>query len=321
MSKNDVNEREGRAALESISANTERVITLRKASQTEAAASLAAETEELIVSLSGKGSVSLKQESRDALREALATAEPISGVVVETGADDPLTTAGVPELIAEGAKRARSGIELGTKMGDVGRELAAVMLDIRMKFNRKGLPDLEARDGRTKKAVRFVYDTAMEGVAKDDVTKSDARKTLELAVRRRTQDAVVDFLRSLNDLPRAEVLAYFPQVSATAFEAAGSHTEAVYATYSEAGMELPRKGYTERQRELMAARTTPNEIEAGEDEDADIMTRSGDKLGKAKNLLSQTVKLAGRLDNDDRAKLKAELSSLIMELSAEANKL
>jgi hypothetical protein len=263
--KNDVTTEDGTKVIEQIDANVERVRSLAEAENAEGAKALHDETEALISTLTGKGSIAVKKDKRAALAAASVvepkreeTPAPAANVPATLETVDYHAIPGMDDLIKAGANKVKEGVSLGLKMTDVATEVARVQLEMRQHMrNKAGLPDLLAESKYTKNAAKEIYDTAAKGLEADDVLAKSAHASLKKGAQNRMSDVLVEFLRTLDEQPEF-AREFFP--AAIEKHADKKPTEAVYAFYEENGTTLPRKGRTELARE--AAREKAKELEA-----------------------------------------------------------
>lgn len=234
----------------------------------------------------------------------------------------------VEAIVNDGVRRVKRAVNAGLKAADMATEIAGTLLDARLKMPNPdtGLPDIIAQRKYTKNIARDLFLEARQGVTEEDVDRSATHKSLAKAVRNRMSDAMVAFLRGLDEDPeRAQAL--FPMVD---FEGEESPTEAVYAAYADQGVNLPRKGRTElaredarRRAELLKA-AIAGELPAGDDEDLDEeeeLARDIAALESVERNFISTTKRAERLTPGARAALKAKINQTIVNLSAAAAQL
>jgi hypothetical protein len=268
--KYDVTKPEGKAALETIAANTERVASLRAEGNTDGAEALSVETDTMITALAGKNSIKAKKDARDALRKANEVEAPKSAEVAIPS--DYREIEGVSALVDEGAKKIREGIAVGLKMVDLARSVGEIQLAQRLRITdpKTGLPDLNAVTRPAKDASKDTYGIVAAELAPDDVESQAMHASIMKATQNRRSDVLVKFLRDLETVQTPEeIRSVFPTIQVADEKGAEeSYTEAVYALYAEKGIELPRKGRTElaaekaREKAARAARA----LEAGPSE-------------------------------------------------------
>jgi hypothetical protein len=247
VSKFDITSDEGKAALETIAANTERIGSLRAEGNTDAAEELSTETDALITSLSGKGSIKAKKERRDALRAANAVEPPKSAEIVVPA--DYKDIPDVLSLVEQGREKIREGIAIGLKMADTARVVGEIQLAQRLKIidPKTGLPDLHADTKTAKDASKATYEPVLAEFGDDETDKIAAYNSLVKGVQNRRSDVLVKFLRDLDSVQTPdEIRSVFPTISVADSKGADeSYTEAVYALYESKGITLPRKGRAE----------------------------------------------------------------------------
>jgi len=204
--RNDVNETEGEKATEQIAANVERLKVLAADGNADAVAALKQETEDLIASLSGKGSIAIKTKARAHLAEAakvelegtkaeVATA-PKEGTVV---AKDYSEFAGVVELRDLGAERVAEGVRLHMKAGDLATEVAKISVDIWLRLPGKDdNPDIMGTGGQAQAVMQDLFAKAGKGF-KDNFDTKESLTAFTRAVQYRRTDIRAQVLRSLDD--------------------------------------------------------------------------------------------------------------------------
>jgi hypothetical protein len=174
--RNDVNTDEGRAVVDQIDANVERARSLRDA---EALKNLADETETLISSLSGKGSINAKKLKRDAWNDAASEAADAIAKAVESAQAQPqggaqsdeiaerdvMAIEGMADLIAAGAERIAEGVRLHIKASHTAMDLARIGLDMWRRIeNKDGLPDIVGDSDQAKKASGMLKSAAADAL-------------------------------------------------------------------------------------------------------------------------------------------------------------
>jgi hypothetical protein len=202
----DVTEPDGVKVIEQIDANVERLKALAAERSAEAVTALVGETEELIASLSGKGSIAIKKDKRaavtaaadipaDAPKAEVATA-PKEGVVV---AKDYTEYAGVVELRDLGAERVAEGVRLHMKAGDLATEVAKISVDIWLRLPGKDdNPDIMGTGGQAQAVMQDLYTRAGKGF-KDSFDTKESLTAFTRAVQYRRTDIRAQVLRSLDD--------------------------------------------------------------------------------------------------------------------------
>jgi hypothetical protein len=246
--KYDVTKPEGKAALETIAANAERILSLRAEENEEAVKALFAETDEMIKRLSGKGVAASRATAKKLVSDALEAeiVKPSTEIVLPT---DYREIEGVSALVDEGAKKIREGIKVGLKMVDLARSVGEIQLAQRLRIvdPKTGLPDLNAETKPAKDASKDTYAVVLSEIADDDVDAKAMHASIQKATQNRRSDVLVKFLRDLETVQTPEeIRSVFPTIQVADEKGAEeSYTEAVYALYAEKGITLPRKGRTE----------------------------------------------------------------------------
>lgn len=255
--KTDITKPAGAKALEEIDQRI--AVVEAKARSGEDTSEAVQAIEDLISALSGKGVAAVKATKRKELREAAAT--PIAA----PDASSYEQFEGAKERVADIAKVAREAVEAGRKVGTLADQVSSGMLELRLSIINPatGLPDLMADSKYTKNAASAVYAAVESQIDAEDDDRLEALERLQAAVRGRSSTTVSRWLRALDEFPaddesqeaRAGLLReHFPAVAdAIADDPETSATEAVYALYSAKGVELPRKGRAEIQREKRRA--------------------------------------------------------------------
>ncbi|MGW6754539.1 hypothetical protein [Streptomyces sp. NPDC055006] len=193
--KNDVTTDEGAQALDEINANIERAGSLTDA---DALTALEAETEELIASLSGKGSIAVKTEKRDQMRSAAARA--VVGPDAEAKA--PAVTydefEGVTELVSMGATKLAEGVRLQVGTSKLASEIAQISVDMWLRLpNSDGDPDLMGTSARARQTWRDILKGAGEGFERT-AENEDALNKLQRSVQDYRSDVRAQHLRGLD---------------------------------------------------------------------------------------------------------------------------
>lgn len=195
----DVNAPEGAQVVDQIDANIERTRSLAAAGKADEVKALAKETEALISSLSGKGSIAVKKDKRADMSAAAATRAEASTEVVDPG--DYSQYEGVSELVSVGAERVAEGVRLHLKASEVAKEIADVGLDMWLRIpNKDGLPDLRGDSHAAKEAMRDLYAKAGEGFERNAANEA-ALKSLQRAVQHQRGNVRTRYLMELNDDP------------------------------------------------------------------------------------------------------------------------
>jgi len=320
--KNDVNTDQGKAVLEQIDANIERAASLAEAENVEGLKELKEETETLISSLSGTGSVAIRKEKRNAFAAAAQGAEkPKSKAVEKKPAEgevtkevqDPYSIDGVRELVDLGAEKFAEGVRLHIRMKDIAVDVAKVILDQRLRIpNKDGLPDLKATSHAAKQVSRDMYTKAGElfkaGGNADETEVKNAINKLIKGVQNHMRSVINDYLLTLDENPeeaqRWELVAKSDQSKDQPL------SEAVAATY---GWELPK--------ELESGEGKPEGEGEGDGEgsgDSHATDPADTVIGyftKAKGELSKAQKKVKALSEEtDKDKIRAEIDKLVTDL-------
>lgn len=194
-----------------ITANIERIRTLSVAGESDAAAALYTETEALISSVvkaNGKADTESRRKYRAAASEARKAQPPVtpsSEVATVTPADPAITDDyhTIPkavELVSMGADKVREGITAGLKASNTAREVANIMMDLRLSQHTKaGLPDLKCTRQATKDSHADIYATAMAGMDIDPGQRELVFKSLQRAVNYQMSDVVVRWVEALDN--------------------------------------------------------------------------------------------------------------------------
>lgn len=215
------------------------------------------------------------REARDAVLNADKPAEPAdaapapaASTAIVRQAEDPMEIEGIPALVSQAKKAFKDGVKYGLKLSEVGETVARTMLEMRLKMthNASGLPDLMSIEKKTKNSAGLVYDGAREGMDPTDQKLKDAHDALQKATQNKMADILVGWLRDFDSSPNPDealetARLFFPDAATMVEEAREakdsgaevsdadlSLTEAIYAVYKDAGVELPRYGRTEIQR-------------------------------------------------------------------------
>jgi tetratricopeptide (TPR) repeat protein len=266
--RNDVNTDEGQKVIEQVDANIERALSLTDA---EALTELETETESLISSLSGKGSIAVKTEKRtafkaaaDTMPEDVSTTPTPKGEVSAVNPQDYSVYAGVTELIADGAARVAEGVKLHLKTSDLAKDVASIMLDMWHRIpNKDGNPDILGASHAAKEAARALYNKAGEGFEHNYDTE-EALKKLQRAVQHQRSDVRAQYLRSLDNDPEEQ------QRYAKALEAKPEDVSVSQYIADLYGTALKGHGEIQRERyQAKAALTQGGESENESDEETE----------------------------------------------------
>jgi hypothetical protein len=243
---------------------------------TGAADALKAEAEEKIRELPTNKRTALRKAVAEAHKAAVTKPEPAdepapapaASTAIVRQAENPLEIEGIPDLVKQSIKAFKDGVKYGLKLSEVGETVARTMLEMRLRMTHtaSGLPDLMSIEKKTKNSAGLVYDGAREGMDPTDQKLKDAHDALQKATQNKMADILVGWLRDFDSSPNPDealetARLYFPDAAASveaAREAKDSGaevsdadlslTEAIYAVYKDAGVELPRYGRTEIQR-------------------------------------------------------------------------
>jgi hypothetical protein len=203
--KLDVAAEDGKAALEQIDANIERVRSLAEAENLEGIEELAEETEGIISALSGKGSIALKKEKRDAFKGAATVTEKPKAEVATKAAEGVVVAKtwdqyeGTQELAAMGAEKLAEGVRLNLKASSVAMDVAAVAFDMVTRIpNKDGNPDLMVTSDAAKKGGTALISLAGEGF-EHTWDNEQALKKLTRSVQDYRSDVRAAWLRSLDE--------------------------------------------------------------------------------------------------------------------------
>jgi hypothetical protein len=280
----------------------------------------------------------LPQGRRTALRKSVneahkaATTKPApadepaparSSTAIVRQAENPMEIEGIPALVNQSIKAFKDGVKYGLKLSEVGETVARTMLEMRLKMTHSGsgLPDLTAIEKKTKNAAGLVYDGARKGVSAEDTKTNDAHDALQKATQNKMADILVGWLRDFSSSPNPDealetARLYFPEAAklvedGRALIAEGEAqegdedvytnlTEAIYAVYEHAGIELPRYGRTEIQRfnyrvkqldaarkELDAARDALDDDDVAKDEKETLTAKVTELEEKAKTITEE----------------------------------
>ncbi|MFD5643600.1 hypothetical protein ACFWIP_17915 [Streptomyces anulatus] len=236
---------------------------------------------------------------------------------------DPRTFEGVDELITEGAKRAREGVELGIKMGGVSEHVAQVILNMRTRIPNPALgdlPDLMADRKTTKNAAAEIYKLAKKGVEDDDVQRKDAYDSLIKSVQNKNSDVLVDWLHAMDNPDSWEAFAeIFPkaarmvEAARSAKDAGEEHIEnhltpqgAIRVLYADQGVTLPLKGRTQIAREQAAAKrleSAQKELSAAKEVAVDVAAAPEEReeaKAKVEKLTARITDLEASVPEDAR---------------------
>ncbi|MFF3557312.1 hypothetical protein ACFYXL_28345 [Streptomyces tsukubensis] len=199
-------------------------------------AELVEETEGLLKSLKGAGSVKLRTALRDELTEALKAEpkvedadEPDADGDADGDADEPdadadssgevspresdedededededgeplVIPADVAALITEASAHVSAAVNLGVEAQKIAVKVSELQLTMRKKTpNKYGIPDLIAFQKYTRNTAALVYAEVAEQITDDDVEKEGILKSLKRSVRNKNSDVLVGYLKGLD---------------------------------------------------------------------------------------------------------------------------
>lgn len=251
-----------------ISANIERIRTLSIAGEADAAAALFNDTETLIsgvVKADGKADTAKRKKYRADAAEARKAQPPVtpsSEVATVADAaiiDDYHSLPKAVELVSMGADKVREGISAGLKVSSMAREVASIMMDIRLSIHTKqGLPDLKATRQATRDSHSDIYDNALASMDIDPGQRELVLKTMRRGVNYQMSDVLVRWVEALDNSPEAyaelfgPLAAKYPDLSPT--EAVRTH----YNISDKSEIDKAR----EREQEKAALAAKAKELEA-----------------------------------------------------------
>lgn len=330
--KPDVNKDAGKAVVEQIDANVERLRHLANLHKESAAKELAQETEELISSLSGKGVAAIKATKRAEVREASTVPEPKAEIATRETRDYKAIE-GAQELINMGAEKFAEGVRLDQALSNTGREIAAILLDMWRRMTTKdGLPDLKCRSQGARDAASAMYTTAGSKLEGTPEQVQESVKKLQRSVQHQMNKLRVDYVRSLDE--SKEEAAHFTLLTAKADD--DRTVSQIVADHY--GISLVSKAELEasklrKMRELAAKADAGDELTEGE---AELLNEAQEQ--SAEDRIRSTMKAAvtllisddeedegkilrkaasrfKKLDDSDRAAARAEIDALIADLA------
>ncbi|MFF7408690.1 hypothetical protein [Streptomyces lydicus] len=207
---------EGAKVLEQINANIERAASLVEADNADGLAELNKETEALISSLSGKGSIKIKTDKRAEFKAAATAVEKPKGKGVATKDEKPeisLTDIeGVTELINMGAEKIAEGVRLHAKTSVTATEIAHVILDMWRRIpNKDGNPDILGDSDVAKKASGELYRIAGQGFERNEEMELALSK-LQRSVQEKRADVRAEYLRGLDNEDATEEREHFAAI-------------------------------------------------------------------------------------------------------------
>jgi hypothetical protein len=237
----------------------------------------------------------------------------ISGTVVEPDDQGYKDVEGVTALMAEAQRKLKSGITHGVKAAAVAEDVSKTILNLRLKFEYEGLPDLMSVGKRPKNAVTDLFREIKNGIPEDDLNARAAFASLQKAQQNKMSDVLVEYIRAMDTPESWEAFAsLFPGAAedvqaARELKEAGAEditeertlpSETLYALYESRGITLPRKGRTELMREDRAAKA----LTAARKE----LTTIAEKLDAG---------IADKNAAEEAAKEKAKLEARVAELT------
>jgi hypothetical protein len=205
--RNDVNTDQGKTAIDQAEANIERAAALVAdgSDTTELVAELHTETEALISSLSGKGSIAVKKQLRDAWTDVTSAPAPKAEIVKSEVTEGVVVAKtwdqyeGVQELVTMGAEKIADGVKAHLKTSTLAKDVAALALDMWLRMpNKAGAPDLLGDTDPAKKASGELLREAGEHFEKNYDTET-ALKKLMRSVQDQRSDVRAEWLRSLDE--------------------------------------------------------------------------------------------------------------------------
>jgi hypothetical protein len=309
------NERDVNDICEEVEANIERARSLAEAENTEALEALSAETETLISQLptrgkiGGKTATKAKKDYRDAFKAAATVQEKPQSKAVEGVAtketQDFNTIEGVPELVSLGAEKFADGVRLHVRTHEIANEISKVLLDMRLRMtNKDGLPDLSATSKGAKDAAKALYSEA-----------SRLYKANGAADEAETERALNSLVRSVqNQMRNVTLPAYLRELPANA-EEAKRYAEIAPAEGENLGEAIARRY------KLPGVLSKLQAIEAGDvetEEDQEELTDEQKILSlfkKAEDQVAKAAKRAGKLEEEAKEAVKAEVDAMILKLT------
>ncbi|MDN3259590.1 hypothetical protein QWJ26_07130 [Streptomyces sp. CSDS2] len=244
----------------------------------------------------------------------------------DEGDGEPLVIpADVAALITEASAHVSAAVNLGVEAQKIAEHVSQLQLTMRKKTPHKaGVPDLIAHQKYTRNTAALVYKEVADQITDEDVDKVDILKSLKRAVRNKNSDVLVGYLRGLDadkEEGFKEVQTYYPEAAAAYLKAKeneteekpASLTEAVYSLYASKGIELPRKGRTELERERRAAAKA---LAAGDDSKLTPEARLENYFTTIKAELDKAEKNAAKLNGHQKRKVRKRLNELAKRAEA-----
>jgi hypothetical protein len=190
---------------EEIEANIERMASLVEAENVDGAQELKKETDTLVAKLPARERNPLRQKMTAAVtvQEVPTPAVPAPSTEVATLPKDFTEIAGVNPLVDQAAAKVR---EAAATAYGAGKEIARMLLDIRLNIPKDGVPDLQADLDQSKKASTAVYTRVTEGLPAEGTDEAaDVIRAGVDSVKKSAQNAMVDvrveYLRALDHSP------------------------------------------------------------------------------------------------------------------------
>jgi hypothetical protein len=190
---------------EEIDANIERMASLVEADNVDGAQELKKETDTLVAKLPARERNPLRQKMTAAVtvQEVPTPAVPAPSTEVATLPKDFTEIAGVNPLVDQAAAKVR---EAAATAYGAGKEIARMLLDIRLNIPKDGVPDLQADLDQSKKASTAVYERVTKDLPEEGTDEAaDVIRSGVDSVKKAAQNAMVDvrveYLRALDHSP------------------------------------------------------------------------------------------------------------------------
>jgi hypothetical protein len=327
--RNDVTTEQGQTVIEQIDANIERASSLVEAENHEGLDELYKETEALVSSLSGKGSIAIKKEKREAwTAAAMAAPKPKAevkkvtvGQIVEKTWDQ---YEGVEELVSLGAEKIGEGVTAHVKISHLAKDVAAIVFDMWTRIpNKEGAPDLMGASDPAKKASGEMLKRAGNGF-EDNYDNKQALKRLTRSVQDQRSDVRAEWLRSLDE--DTEAGAARREIMAKVLEGKPEDQPASAWVADKYGASL--LGMTERKRLEYAAKVAGKELESGAGAGGGEGEGEGEGEGsdestpdeRVTNVAKRLIKDIGMVTPDDFEKSSEETKEAVRTQLEEAIK-
>jgi hypothetical protein len=279
----------------------------------------------LDVAFKGGSDVPTEAKAKPAAKKTVAKKVAAPKPDLET--KDYKTAEGVSELVTMGAEKIREGVTAHQKASTTAHEVAAVILDMRLRIkNKSGVPDLKAQSQAARDAAGDMYKAAGSKLDGTDEEVRDAVASMVKATQYRMSDLLVNWVRALDNSPE-EYAKLFGAVK----EAHPDMTpaEAVFKFYN-----LSNKSALEREKERQAAKRLDPEtklaITAGggevpeepEGKGGEAVKTPGEKVAeaapekKAETFVEALTKLVSKFDKsyletiedeDEKSKLEGQI--------------